>query len=131
MAISGSRLTPLQILNMLSTGSQIRIGKTYGNMVSPARGLRIHELTHAKQMVDLKMSNEKLRDRARRVVRSIVPAGSVLDVTDDEVLDRVLASCDGQVKLSILVATTGCSVKEGRLRLELSSGSLRKAMEAH
>jgi N-acetylmuramic acid 6-phosphate etherase len=80
------------------------------------------------QMVDLKMSNEKLRDRARRVVRAIVPSTSVLDVTDDEILDRILANCDGQVKLSILMATVGCSVKEAKARLELASGSLRKAV---
>lgn len=81
------------------------------------------------QMVDLKMSNEKLRDRARRVVRAIVPPISALDVTDDETLDRILATCDGQVKLSILMATIGCSVKEAKARLEAASGSLRKALQ--
>lgn len=80
-------------------------------------------------MVDLKMSNEKLRDRARRVVRSIVPSTASIDIHNDEVLDRVLATCDGQVKLSILVAALGCTVKEGRSRLEASSGLLRKALE--
>ena len=79
-------------------------------------------------MVDLKISNEKLRDRARRVVRMIVPSTSALDVEKDEVLDEVLAQCDGQVKLAILVATLGCSAEEGRAKLEAESGSLRDAL---
>ncbi|KAM5342655.1 hypothetical protein ACJ41O_013621 [Fusarium nematophilum] len=99
------------ILNMISTGSQVRTGKTYGNL-----------------MVDLKMSNEKLQDRARRVVRMVVPSASALDVGQDDILDGVLEDCDGQVKLSILVAALGCSPQDGRARLEASSGSLRLAL---
>ncbi|KAI9170620.1 N-acetylmuramic acid 6-phosphate etherase [Paramyrothecium foliicola] len=63
-------------LNMISTGSQIRSGKTYGNL-----------------MVDVKMSNEKLQNRARRVVRMVVPATSALDITRDDVFDEVLEQC--------------------------------------
>ncbi|CAG9947179.1 unnamed protein product [Clonostachys rosea f. rosea IK726] len=100
------------ILNMISTGSQIKIGKTFGNL-----------------MVDLKMSNEKLRDRARRVVRTVVPSTAALDINKEDVLDQVLANCDGHVKLSILVATLGCSPEEGRLKLEAYHGSLRHALE--
>ncbi|CAI6094219.1 unnamed protein product [Clonostachys chloroleuca] len=100
------------ILNMISTGSQIKIGKTFGNL-----------------MVDLKMSNEKLRDRARRVVRMVVPSTAALDINKEDVLDQVLANCDGHVKLSILVATLGCSPEEGRSKLEAYHGSLRHALE--
>lgn len=81
-------------------------------------------------MVDLKISNEKLRDRARRVVRMIVPSTAAMDVGQEDVLDVVLAQCDGQVKLAILVATLGCSPDEGRAKLEAVSGSLREALEA-
>lgn len=81
-------------------------------------------------MVDLKISNEKLRDRARRVVRMIVPSTAALDVGQEDVLDAVLAQCDGQVKLTILVATLGCSPEEGREKLEAASGSLRDALKA-
>ncbi len=42
------------VLNMLSTGAMIRLGKTYGNL-----------------MVDLRASNSKLADRARRIVRAV------------------------------------------------------------
>jgi N-acetylmuramic acid 6-phosphate etherase len=80
-------------------------------------------------MVDLKMSNEKLRDRARRVVRTVVPSTAALDINKEDVLDQVLANCDGHVKLSILVATLGCSPEEGRLKLEAYHGSLRHALE--
>lgn len=79
-------------------------------------------------MVDLKISNEKLRDRARRVVRMGVPAESVFDVRQDHVLDAVLTQCDGQAKLAILVATLGCSADEGRAKLDAASGSLRDAL---
>ncbi|KAH7271062.1 hypothetical protein NW759_001553 [Fusarium solani] len=102
------------ILNMISTGSQIRTGKTFGNL-----------------MVDLKMSNEKLQNRARRVARMVVPPSSALDIESEEVLDAVLADCDGQVKLSILVATLGCSPTEGRAKLEAASGSLRQALQGN
>ncbi|RSL85316.1 hypothetical protein CEP51_003393 [Fusarium floridanum] len=102
------------ILNMISTGSQIRTGKTFGNL-----------------MVDLKMSNEKLQNRARRVARMVVPPSSALDIESEEVLDAVLAECDGQVKLSILVATLGCSPAEGRAKLEAASGSLRQALQGN
>ena len=79
-------------------------------------------------MVDLKMSNEKLRDRARRVVRAVVPSTSALDVEREDVLDEILASCDGHVKLSIVVATLGCSPEEGRAKLQASGGSLRQTL---
>lgn len=81
-------------------------------------------------MVDLKISNEKLRDRARRVVRMGVPPSSALDIRQEEVLDAVLAQCHGQVKLAILVATLGCSPEEGSAKLEATSGSLRDAFRA-
>src|SRR5262245_4252018 len=42
------------VLNMLSTGAMIRLGKTFGNL-----------------MVDLRASNTKLADRARRIVKAV------------------------------------------------------------
>ena len=88
------------------------------------------ETNATSQMVDLKISNEKLLDRARRVVRMVVPSTSALDVQSAEVLDAVLAQCDGRVKLAILVATLGCTPDEGRAKLEATSGSLRDALDA-
>ncbi|KAI8674736.1 SIS domain-containing protein [Fusarium keratoplasticum] len=112
--LSHQLIMTYQILNMISTGSQIRTGKTFGNL-----------------MVDLKMSNEKLQNRARRVARMVVPPSSALDIESEEVLDAVLADCDGQVKLSILVATLGCSPAEGRAKLAAASGSLRQALQGN
>lgn len=80
-------------------------------------------------MVDLKMSNEKLRNRARRVVQAVVPPSAVHDVSQEAVLNDILARCDGHVKLAILVATLNCSPEEGKARLEACCGSLRKALE--
>lgn len=74
------------------------------------------------------MSNEKLRDRARRVVRAVVPPTSALDVERDDILDEILAKCDGHVKLSIVVATLGCSPEEGQAKLQASGGSLKRAL---
>ncbi|OAA53600.1 glucokinase regulator family [Niveomyces insectorum RCEF 264] len=100
------------ILNMISTGSQIRTGKTFGNL-----------------MIDLQMSNEKLRDRARRVVRSVVPADAAWDVRQDSEVDAILAGCDGSVKLSILVAISGLSPDQAKVVLQKSGGLLSKALK--
>lgn len=118
---------------MISTGSQIRIGKTFGNLVSRLL-LNLcyylaQKLNRILQMVDLRMSNAKLRDRAKRVVRSVVSSASVLDVSREDVLDEVLSDCNGDVKLSILVATLGCTPSVGRLRLQDAGGSLKQALD--
>lgn len=75
------------------------------------------------------MSNEKLRDRARRVIRAAVPSTAALDVADDDALDEILAQCDGRVKLGILITILGCSPTEGEAILEAAQGSLRLALE--
>lgn len=80
-------------------------------------------------MVDVRMSNEKLQERARRIVRTAVPPKPALDVQEQEVLDMILARCDGHVKLSILVAALGCTPEEGKARLDRASGSLREALK--
>ncbi|CAK7231713.1 hypothetical protein SBRCBS47491_008024 [Sporothrix bragantina] len=110
------------ILNMISTGSQVRTGKTFGNL-----------------MIDLQMSNEKLRDRARRVLRTVVSpdaantantSKAAHDVHQDAEVDAILAGCDGSVKLSILVAMSGLSPEQARLVLQKSGGMLSKALRS-
>ncbi|CAK7207450.1 hypothetical protein SEUCBS139899_010260 [Sporothrix eucalyptigena] len=101
------------ILNMISTGSQVRTGKTFGNL-----------------MIDLQMSNEKLRDRARRVLRTVVSPDAARDVYEDAEVDAILAGCDGSVKLSILVAMSGLSPEQARLVLQKSGGMLSKALRS-
>jgi N-acetylmuramic acid 6-phosphate etherase len=93
------------VLNMLSTGAMIRLGKTYGNL-----------------MVDLRASNSKLADRARRIVRAVT------NLSDKE-SERLLHECDGEVKTAIVSHYTGFSSVEARQLLASSHGHLRKALE--
>jgi N-acetylmuramic acid 6-phosphate etherase len=93
------------VLNMLTTGAMIRLGKTYGNL-----------------MVDLRATNEKLRIRSRRIVR-------LLTNLDDEGAGQLLTCCDGEVKTAIVVGRLGVSVDEARQRLEQHGGHLRTALK--
>ena len=71
------------ILNMISTGAMVRIGKTLGN-----------------RMVDLKPSNEKLRIRSRRILRELAEL-------DDASAAQILSRCEGRLKRALVVALTG------------------------
>lgn len=93
------------VLNMLSTGAMIKLGKVYGNL-----------------MVDVQPSNEKLRVRARRIVKLATEA-------DDEIINRTLEETAYNVKLSILIIETGLSIIEGRKLLEKHKGYIAKALE--
>lgn len=92
------------VLNMLTTASMIRIGKTYGNV-----------------MVDLQMTNEKLRERARRVVMELT------GVEYDEAA-RVLDEAGGHVKTALVMVLGGMTQKEASLRLQDAGGFVRKAL---
>ncbi|MEX2309015.1 MAG: N-acetylmuramic acid 6-phosphate etherase [Pirellulales bacterium] len=93
------------VLNMLSTGAMIRLGKTYGNL-----------------MVDLRASNTKLADRARRIVKAIT------NLTDAE-SEQLLRDCGGEVKTAIISHYTGYSSLEARQLLDASHGHLRNALQ--
>jgi N-acetylmuramic acid 6-phosphate etherase len=93
------------VLNMLSTGAMIRLGKTYGNL-----------------MVDLRASNSKLADRARRIVRAVTHLSDV----DSE---KLLRACDGEVKTAIVSHCTGTSSEHARALLAGTHGHLRKALQ--
>lgn len=90
------------ILNMLSTGSMIKIGKTYENF-----------------MIDLKAVNEKLKDRAIRIVSQI--AG----VTNSEALASLL-KCNWEIKTAIVMNQLKVETDEARLELKKHGGVLRK-----
>ena len=90
------------ILNMLTTGSMIKIGKTYENF-----------------MIELQASNEKLKDRAIRIVAQI--AG----VTHAEALGALL-KCDWEIKTAIVSIIMGTDVETSRLELKKHGGVLRK-----
>lgn len=91
-------------LNLISTGVMIRLGKTYGNL-----------------MVDLKASNSKLRDRARRIVAA---AANISGEAAAELLER----CNGEVKTAIVAARRGVSAEQARRELERARGSVRNAL---
>ncbi|WP_149552885.1 N-acetylmuramic acid 6-phosphate etherase [Streptomyces marokkonensis] len=94
------------VLNMLSTITMIRLGKTYGNL-----------------MVDVRASNEKLRARSRRIVAQVTGA-------DDDAVERALAATDGEVKNAILVLLAGVDGATAARLLAESDGRLRAALAA-
>ncbi|MCA8944191.1 MAG: N-acetylmuramic acid 6-phosphate etherase [Planctomycetes bacterium] len=94
------------VLNMLSTGVMVRLGKCFGNA-----------------MVDLQASNAKLRRRAERIVRDATGLDAVAAA-------ELLAACDGEVKTSIVAARSGVGADEARGRLRASNGRVRGAIES-
>lgn len=94
------------VLNMISTISMVRLGKTFGNL-----------------MVDLQATNAKLRGRARRIVLQATGAGV-------EAVDRALIDAEGEVKVAILMLLTGADVAEARERLAAHQGVVRRALES-
>jgi N-acetylmuramic acid 6-phosphate etherase len=93
------------VLNMLSTISMIRLGKTYGNL-----------------MVDVVATNEKLRARVRRIVRTATGA------PDDEI-DAALAAADGDARVAIVSLLAEIGADEARARLDRAGQSIRQAVE--
>jgi N-acetylmuramic acid 6-phosphate etherase len=89
------------VLNTISTGAMIRLGKTYGNL-----------------MVDLRAWNDKLVDRSRRIVMETTGLGR------DEA-GEVIARADGQVKRAIVMARRGVSADEADRLLAEHEGRLR------
>ncbi|MFC9118411.1 N-acetylmuramic acid 6-phosphate etherase [Streptomyces sp. NPDC057067] len=94
------------VLNMISTITMIRLGKTYGNL-----------------MVDVRASNEKLRARSRRIVSLATGAG-------DEEIEAALAATDGEVKNAILTILGGVDGRTAATLLADSDGHLRAALAA-
>jgi N-acetylmuramic acid 6-phosphate etherase len=92
------------VLNMLTTASMIRIGKTYGNL-----------------MVDVHTGSEKLRDRARRII------GIVTGLDYDEA-DRLLRRARWNVKAAIVMQKTGLTFPKAVSRLHKSHDSVREAI---
>src|SRR3954471_6116900 len=71
------------VLNTITTGAMIRIGKTFGNL-----------------MVDMRATNDKLKDRSERMVMEIASL-------DRDAARAVLRQSDGQVKLAIVMSLRG------------------------
>ncbi|MEU1009535.1 N-acetylmuramic acid 6-phosphate etherase [Streptomyces sp. NPDC005890] len=92
------------VLNMLSTITMIRLGKTYGNL-----------------MVDVRASNDKLRARSHRIV-------SLATGADDAEIEKALTETGGEVKHAILVLLAGVDGPTAARLLEESGGHLRAAL---
>lgn len=89
------------VLNMLSTAAMVRLGKVYGNL-----------------MVDVKVTNQKLSERAQRIVCRV--AG-----VDPAEAARLLTLTQYEVKPAIVMAVRGVSVDEARALLRAANGMLR------
>ncbi|MBO6271162.1 N-acetylmuramic acid 6-phosphate etherase [bacterium] len=92
------------ILNMLSTGSMIKIGKTYENF-----------------MIDLKATNEKLKDRAIRIVSQLA------DVNISKAFET-LQKCDWKIKTAIVSIKKNISIEEANQELKKYHGVLRRVL---
>jgi N-acetylmuramic acid 6-phosphate etherase len=93
------------VLNLLSTGAMVRLGKTYGN-----------------RMVDVRATNAKLRSRAIRLVREIGGVGDAARAA------RLLADADGSVKTAIVMARLGLPPAAATRRLHEAGGFLAVAL---
>ncbi|MFC3998818.1 N-acetylmuramic acid 6-phosphate etherase [Nocardiopsis sediminis] len=94
------------VLNMISTITMIRLGKTYGNL-----------------MVDLRSTNEKLRVRSRRIV-------SLATGAPEPEIEKALAATGGEVKDAILMILAGVGAADAAELLAEAQGHLRAALEA-
>ncbi|MBR1908642.1 N-acetylmuramic acid 6-phosphate etherase [bacterium] len=93
------------ILNMLSTGSMIKIGKTYKNL-----------------MIDLKATNDKLKDRAIRIVSQIA------ETTHARAFEA-LENSDWDVRLAVASIVLNKDINEAKKELKKHGGVLRKLLK--
>jgi N-acetylmuramic acid 6-phosphate etherase len=93
------------VLNMLTTGAMVLLGKTYGNW-----------------MVDLRATNIKLKARSIRIVSALA------ELSEPEAI-AALERCDGEVKVAIVAARRNLSATHSRELLRTAGGKLRVALE--
>ncbi|MDR3621164.1 MAG: N-acetylmuramic acid 6-phosphate etherase [Paludisphaera borealis] len=95
------------VLNMITTGAMVLIGKTLGN-----------------RMIDFTPVNEKLRIRARRMLREL--AG----IDDDQAVE-LLSACGGRLKVALVAALAGVEAEAADALLSAHGGRVRQAVAAH
>ncbi|HZH41837.1 MAG TPA: N-acetylmuramic acid 6-phosphate etherase [Gemmatimonadales bacterium] len=91
------------VLNTISTGAMIRLGKVYGNL-----------------MVDLMALSDKLEDRGERIVMEC-------GAPDRARARAAIAAAGGSVKVAVVMVRAGIGADEARSRLAAAGGSVRKA----
>ena len=94
------------VLNMLSTGAMIKIGKTYENF-----------------MIDLMPTNEKLKDRAIRIVAEIAETNASTALT-------TLLECNWKVKVAIMMIKCKLTQEQAQEALKKNCGVLRRALNS-
>lgn len=92
------------ILNMISTGAMIRLGKVYGNL-----------------MVDVRPTSAKLKDRAERIIMTVLGCSRSR-------AQKLLQSAKNRTKVAIVVGAKGCNVREAERLLKQEKGLLRKVL---
>lgn len=93
------------VLNMITTGAMIRLGKVYENV-----------------MVDLMLTNKKLKERAKRIVMMF---GEVDYKQSEQLLDRA----KGNVKTALVMAKTHKNAEEAAKLLDQHDGFIRKVLQ--
>lgn len=93
------------VLNMLSTGVMIQLGKVYQNY-----------------MVDMVASNEKLLDRAKRLVVQITGC-------EEAVAEKTLAGCEQNVKTAVVSILAGVTPEDAQKRLDACEGFADRALQ--
>ena len=91
-------------LNMLTTLTMVQLGKVYGNL-----------------MVDMRPTNQKLQDRAIRIVQK------ALEIEDKAEADALLESSGRDVKTAIVMRSRGVDREKAREALEQNEGFVRRA----
>lgn len=92
------------VLNLLSTGAMVLLGKTYGNL-----------------MVDVQATNAKLRERAVQIVHTVTGA-------EEEQVRQALEKAQWRARTAIVMLKQGITAEEANTRLERAGGSVRKAL---
>lgn len=93
-------------LNILSTGVMVKLGKVYGN-----------------RMVDVAVTNTKLRDRAIRILRDLTDL-------DRQAAGQLLDQSDLQVKVALVMQLSGLEKAEAEAALAAQDGNLRAALKS-
>lgn len=94
------------VLNQLSTGTMVRLGKTFGDL-----------------MVDLRAANAKLHARSLRILRELTGL-------DAEAARAALDAADGRLKIAVVAVRLDLDPPAAEQQLERCGGSLRAALGA-
>ncbi|SFD03497.1 N-acetylmuramic acid 6-phosphate etherase [Pragia fontium] len=95
------------VLNMLTTGSMIKIGKVYGNL-----------------MVDVEATNAKLVERQKNIVMQATECSR-------EEAENALSQCQRHCKTAIVMVLTGMSAEQAKQALQSSKGFIREAIASN